>query len=69
MTKESSKVSLLDDLLDYCKTLRVSEGQEEEVEEPFEQPEPEGGSLTDPDIKPLLPKHIILVKEVLSGSL
>jgi hypothetical protein len=64
-TPSSSNVTLLDDLLDYCKTLRISEGQEQEVDESHDQLEPEEENVTEPDIKPPLPKHVDIVKEVL----
>lgn len=59
-------VSLMDELLEYCKTLRVSEGQEEEVDESHDQPsrEEEEDDSADPDKKPPLPKHVVVVKEV-----
>ncbi|CAG2207626.1 TTI1 [Mytilus edulis] len=63
-------VSLMDELLEYCKTLRVSEGQEEEVDESHDQPsqEEEEDDSTDPDKKPPLPKHVVVVKEVMTRS-
>ena len=64
-TPSCSNVTLLDDLLDYCKTLRISEGQEQEVDESHDQLEPEEENVTEPDIKPPLPKHVDIVKEVL----
>ena len=63
-TPSCSNVTLLDDLLDYCKTLRISEGQEQEVDESHDQLEPEEENVTEPDIKPPLPKHVDIVKEV-----
>ncbi|XP_052082424.1 TELO2-interacting protein 1 homolog [Mytilus californianus] len=62
-------VSLIDELLEYCKTLRVSEGQEEEVDESHDQPsQEEDEDSTDPDKKPPLPKHVVVVKEVMTRS-
>ncbi|XP_071144765.1 TELO2-interacting protein 1 homolog isoform X1 [Mytilus edulis] len=63
-------VSLMDELLEYCKTLRVSEGQEEEVDESHDQPsrEEEEDDSADPDKKPPLPKHVVVVKEVMTRS-
>ncbi|CAC5370447.1 TTI1 [Mytilus coruscus] len=67
--KTNRCVSLMDDLLEYCKTLRVSEGQEEEVDESHDQPShDEEEDITDPDKKPPLPKHVVVVKEVMARS-
>ena len=46
-TPSSSNVTLLDDLLDYCKTLRISECQEQEVDESHDQLEPEEENVTE----------------------
>lgn len=67
--KTNRCVSLMDELLEYCKTLRVSEGQEEEVDESHDQPShDEEEDITDPDKKPPLPKHVVVVKEVMTRS-
>ena len=49
-TPSSSYVTLfrlLNDLLDYCKTLRISECQEQEVDESHDQLEPEEENVTE----------------------